>query len=297
MRDQHGVISFRQALAAGLTRGQIRQAVCSGRWLRVAHGVYRHAAVPSSPRSRLLTACIVHKGLASHASAAAMHGIDGFKLRRLEVSAGRGYRAAMPQVTLHQSTQMHLARPVVRDSIPCTGVARTVLDLAAVLSRKRLDRAIDAVLRDRRLRPSDLHYVLMSHASRGRNGCAALRSALAARFGDDPVPLSEWSRMVAELLVDAGHEYPALEHRIHDASGAFVAQVDLAYPSHRLAIELDSRRWHLNSESFVNDRRRRNQVVLAGWTMLNFTWDDYAQRRVELCAEVSAALAAYAQRN
>ena len=103
-------------------------------------------------------------------------------------------------------------------------------------------------------------------------------------------PLSDWSRMVADLLVGAGFEYPALEHRVRRADGNFVAQVDLAFPSHRVAIELDSARWHDNRESFVQDRRRRNEITLAGWTVLNFTWSDYADHPAALCEAVAKAL-------
>ena len=192
----------------------------------------------------------------------------------------------------HESSQMDLAESVERDGIPCTSVGRTVLDLAAVVSRRRLDRTVDAVLRDGQLRLSDLHGVLTSHARRGRPGCSALKSSLAARFEDMAVPLSDWSRMVSDLLVDAGLEHPALEHQVRRADGSFVAQVDLAYPDHRVAIELDSARWHDNRESFVRDRRRRNETTLAGWTVLNFTWSDYADHPAALCEAVAKALGA-----
>ena len=162
--------------------------------------------------------------------------------------------------------------------------------MAAVVNRKRLDRTVDAVLRSGQLRLSDLWGVLASHARRGRPGCAALKASLEERFGGEPVPLSEWSRMVAELLTDAGLDYPALEYRVHDVSGSFVAQVDLAYPAHRVAIELDSARWHDNREAFVDDRRRRNEITLAGWDVLNFTWADYSGRPHALCATVVRAL-------
>ncbi len=57
-----------------------------------------------------------------------------------------------------------------------------------------------------------------------------------------------------------------------------------------MSIELDSARWHDNRESFVEDRRRRNEITLAGWNVLNFTWDDYANRPETLRATVTRAL-------
>ena len=206
------------------------------------------------------------------------------------VALGRGRSAA--GVIVHRSAQMHLVRRVELDGIPCTGLARTVLDLAAVVSRKSLERALDSVVRDRRLRYCDLNDVLAAHSRKGRNGLVQLRTALDTRCGDEVVPLSQWSRSVCELLVGAGLVRPKMEHPVHDNRGNFVAQVDLAYPRRRLAIELDSIRWHHNSESFVSDRRRRNRLQAIGWDVLNFTWEDYTERPTELCAVVAEAFAA-----
>ncbi len=275
-----------------MTRHRIQNRVSTGRWRRVSSGVYQHSAVRITPESRLLATCISHGGLASHRSAAALHGIDGFSLRIPEVVVALGRGRSATGVIVHRSAQMHLARRVEIDGIPCTGLARTVLDLAAVVSRQSLEGAIDAVVRDRRLRYSDLYDVLVAHSRRGRNGLLHLRTALDARCGDDVVPLSQWSRSVRELLVGVGIVRPEMEYRVYDNHGRFVAQVDLAYPSRRLAIELDSIRWHHNSESFVNDRRRRNQLQAAGWDVLNFTWEDYSERPRDLCAVVAKAYAA-----
>ena len=173
-----------------MTAKQIAHRLATGCWTQVARGLYRHTAMPSTPLSQLLAACMAHDGLASHRSAAALLNIDGFQLNRIELTVSRGRRPSMSGVVLHQSSQMSLAKLTQRQGVPCTGPDRTVLDLAAVVSRKRLDRAIDAVLRDGLLRPADLYGVLALHSRRGRNGCAAFRSAVDSRLGEDPVPLS-----------------------------------------------------------------------------------------------------------
>ena len=289
MASQHGLATREQALAAGMTEHQIEERLRSARWVRAARGVYRHAAVPSTRESRLLAVCMAYGALASHHSAAALQGIDGYELDRVEVVVAKGRVRRIPGARLHHSTQMHLARPVERNGIPCTRLNRTVLDLAGSVSRAVLDRTIDAVLRDGLLRLGDLWRVLASHAKPGRNGCVALREALLARSDEGAVPLSEWSRMVADLLEVSGLPRPAFEHRVEGRDGEFVAQVDLAYPSVRLAIELDSVRWHFNRVSFAEDPRRRNALFMAGWRVLTFTWDDYANHASTLCATVARA--------
>ncbi|MCE2512657.1 MAG: type IV toxin-antitoxin system AbiEi family antitoxin domain-containing protein [Acidimicrobiia bacterium] len=288
MKRQHGLVTRRQAHEDGMTGTQIKWRVRTGDWVRVAHGVYRHRSAPDTRIARLLAACLTRDALASHRAAAALHGIEGFRLNRIEVVVSRGAARPMKGAILHQSTQFDLTMPVECTGVPCTGLGRTLLDVSAVVSRQRLDQAIDSVLRDGRLRLTDLYRVLVSHARRGRDGCAAFRASLEDR-GDDLVPLSAWSRMVADLLVESGLSRPVMEHRVHNPDGGFVGQVDLAYPDCRVAIELDSRRWHLNRVSFDKDPERRNRLTILGWTVLNFTWTHYIQDPGALCATVKAA--------
>ena len=289
MEQQYGLVKRQQALDAGMSEHQIGERLRLARWVRAARRVYRHAAVPSTPESRLLARCMAYEALASHRSAAALHGIDGYKLDKVEVVVAKGRVRRIPGARLHHSTQMRLAGRVERHGIPCTQLDRTVLDLAGLVDRAALDRAIDAVLRKGLLRMSDLWRVLASHSKPGRTGCVALRNALQARSGEGGVPLSDWSRMVADLLESSGLPRPVFEHRVEGRDGEFVAQVDLAYPSVRLAIELDSVGWHFNLESFVKDPRRRNTLFVAGWDVLTFTWDDYVNRPGHLCSTVSRA--------
>ena len=291
MNQQHGLISRRQALAAGMTDAQIGWRLRTGQWESVHRGVYRHAVSPETPQSRLLAMCLACDGVASHRSAAALHGIDGYELDRIEVLVPWKRRPMIKGVRLHRTTQMHLAKPVTRDGILCTSVGRTVLDVASVVSRERLEHTIDAVLRQGLLRLEDMYAVLVSHSRHGRTGCGPFRDALEERRGDDAVPLSAWSRMVSDLLTDFGLKRPVFEHRVCDPSGELLAQVDLAYPDHRVAIELDSKRWHLNSVSFERDPRRRNALTVIGWTVLTFTWSDYVDRPNQLCNSVAELLA------
>jgi very-short-patch-repair endonuclease len=68
-------------------------------------------------------------------------------------------------------------------------------------------------------------------------------------------------------------------------------QLDFASPEHRVAVEIDGWAWHHDQERFRLDRNRQNALVLAGWTVLRFTWHDLTQRPDEVVRQIRAATA------
>ena len=285
---QHGVISRQQALGSGATRHQVDRRIASGEWVPLSRGVYRHHLAPATWASRLMAACLTVDGVASHRSAIRNHEVRGRQSPTIEVSIEQGRWREPRDFTIHQSTQIDRIDLVEINGIPTTGLARSVLDYAGVSSVQRINALIDVLLVDRRLKLGDLTDVLVRHSRKGRDGCGRLRTALDERIGAAGVPLSEFSRLVARLLVAHGLPKPEFEYEITDAAGR-IGFVDLAYPTERIAIELDSVRWHLNRVSFERDPVRRNRVVNQGWTPLSFTWRGYYERPVELVTTVMTA--------
>lgn len=273
---QHGVISRAQILSAGGTGRQIETRVRSGAWLRYERAVYRHSMVQPSWPGRLLAACLSLRGIASHRSAAALWQLDGCQTGHVEVTIAAHSGNLRDGITIHESLRLDLASRVIRNAIPCTGVARTLFDLAATLPDQRLVQAVDDARRKKLVEFDDLYGLFVRYARRGRPGSAAMRAFLVHNDPTDPVPLSHWSRLVALDLIDAGLPAPELEYQVvvRDGRRAFI---DIAYPAQKVGIELDSVRWHHNLRSFETDRQRRNWLQNQGWSILNFTWQDYVR--------------------
>ena len=83
-----------------------------------------------------------------------------------------------------------------------------------------------------------------------------------------------WPEMrVVRRLVAAGLEAPVRQWEIWH-KGVFVARVDLAYPTFRLALELDGFRWHAGRRKFRSDRLRRNRIEAVGWRLLEAAPED-----------------------
>jgi hypothetical protein len=287
-RRQHAVIIRPQALDVGMSRRQIDRMVEFEIWTSKRRGAYRLSAVPFDWMGELLELVLLTGGVASHRSAVRLHRLDGSSAGRPEITVDASAQRPFAGAVVHGSTQMDLFRPDCIAGIPVTPVARSLLDVAAV-APERLTQLVDDAIRKRAVTLPGLWDVLIRHAARGRNGTAEFRVELERRRAGDAVPLSMWSRWVADLIADQGLPKPIFEHPVH-RSGSFVAQVDLAFPEWRVAIELDSISFHTRFNRFQLDPVRRNAIRNAGWHLVEVTWDLYAKHPLDLLATVRAAL-------
>lgn len=291
LHRQHGLVGREQARAAGLTDRQVDGLVAGGTWVRVERGIYRHHAVPPSWQNRLLATCLATGGIASHFSAAAVWGLDSFSPgRKSHIVVPPGCWSRRPGARIREYTQFASADRREVDGIPVTGPAVTLLDLAGVVPMERLVVALDAARRRQLVDWVVLVRTLDQHARRGRNGSARFRELLDRHLGSSALPDSAWNRSVANLLEAAGLPRPELEHPV-TADGT-TWRLDLAYPSHRLGIELQSVAWHLDRRSQRRDARKLRALQRLGWTVYPFTWSEWTDHPTALVGLVAEALAA-----
>jgi len=67
-------------------------------------------------------------------------------------------------------------------------------------------------------------------------------------------------------------------------------RIDLCYPEHMLAIEGDGFSFHGGRDAFESDRVRQNDLVLAGWRVLRFTWRQICYQSDWVVGQVREAL-------
>jgi hypothetical protein len=290
--QQHSVITYDQALACGLTARQVRHRIDTGRWERLARGVYRVAGSPRTWEQRLiaLTLAAGPAAAASHRSAAALLGIPGFERRGLvEVTTPRPRRHRTEGEIVHRWRPFPGHHLTVIEAIVTTRVARTLCDLAGVLHPGRTERAIDNCLALGVATPGTLQAAFCDLASRGRKGTAVMRRLLAERSEGYVPPASELEARFRDVVRDANLPPPV---RQVDAGGdeGWIGRVDVAYPPIRLLIELDSRRHHSSKLDREADEARDRKLRRAGWRVLRFTWNDLVARPEWVVAELRRAL-------
>lgn len=290
--DQHGVISRRQALAAGLPRGVLERRVSSGRWRPLHPGVYVPRPVPSSWHQELMAAVLRGgpEAYASHRSAAQLRSLDGIEDAVPEISVTSGRR--MKGVIVHRRDPRDEPRIVLIEGIRASCVERTIIELAAVTSPFRLGLAVDDALRRRMTTISRLGFALEEPSSRGKAGLGGLRKVLEQRRDEDGLADSPLETLLLRLLRRHGLPPPVLQFRVLDGANV-VARLDFAYPVLRLGIEADGFRWHGGRERWARDLRRENRLKLLGWTLLHFSKEDIHDRPETVISQIRAALAGH----
>ncbi|MEO6987730.1 MAG: DUF559 domain-containing protein [Aquihabitans sp.] len=178
------------------------------------------------------------------------------------------------------------------DGIPCLSVARTLFSLAAKVPRllaiDRVRGAVDVAVADGQASDPWLWWRLEQLRCRGRNGVKVFEEILSARTGGS-VTESWLERETLRLLAEAGLPTPECQGRIC-RDGAFVARVDFVYPWCRTVIEVSGFRWHRTPDQLKQDARRRRDLTLAGYRVLEYTYDDIVQHPERVVAEVAEAL-------
>ncbi|WP_240183737.1 endonuclease domain-containing protein [Leifsonia aquatica] len=158
------------------------------------------------------------------------------------------------------------------DGLPLTTPAQTWIDLASLLPVRALVVAGDHLVAGGAplsTREALAHRIA---ASAGRRGIARARQAIEqVRAGSE----SPGETRLRLLLVEAGLPMPQLNREIHDGD-RFIARVDLAYPSARVALEYEGDIHRVDRDVWRKDIRRRERLEDLGWRMVRVTADDIA---------------------
>jgi very-short-patch-repair endonuclease len=269
---QHGALSRAQALGAGATSSLIQRRVASGRWQRVADGVYVIAGSKPTWHRRLLVACLDAgpSAVASHRAAAALHGLHDSRQGPPEVLLPFGSTSRLA-TRVHRTRYLPPSHVTRVEQIPVTTIGRTIFDLAAVRPR-RLDRVVDDALAARRIALTELMATLIELGRPGREGMALMRRLLSERGPGYVPPMSELEALLFELLRVYDIEEPVRQSPL--PSNVMKGILDTTWPWAHFIVEVDGRRWHAREEAMETDRRRDIEAGLHGYTIARFMWGD-----------------------
>jgi hypothetical protein len=283
---QYGVVSRAQVKACGLSDRAIVERVRAGRLHRIHRGVYAVGHTALRGEGRLLAAALAcgPAAVLSDATAGGVWGVRPTSAARIDVTvpsdAGRRGPAI---VRLRRRAGLTAADVTRKDGLPVTSLARTLLDLAAAIPVKQLDRALEQAEILRLLDAGPIEEVLARN--HGRPGAAKLARALAMYRGPQNTR-SPLEHDFLTLLDRHGLPRPIVNGHVMGY------EVDAHWPGTSLIAELDGRRHHGTTAAFERDRLRDARLVAAGYTVMRFTAKRLREEAGAVAAEVGAALSA-----
>jgi hypothetical protein len=276
---QHGVVHRRQLAAIGIDGGRVKRWITAGRLHRLHRGVYAvgHGLVGFEGRCLAgVLACGPRVWVAARSSAALWGlaprpgaGVD-LTTTRTGVHSPRG-------LTVRRSRRLALDEIGHVGVIPVTSVSRTLADLAPLVSRRHLERAMEQADRMQML---DVSSLLAS--SRDRPGAVAVKTVLAA-WSPAPTRSDLEDRLLA-LVEGSSLPRPAVNLLVAGV------ECDQVWEAGRLVVEADSRTFHATHAAFERDRRKDARLTRAGYRVLRFTWTQVTQEPAEVIATIAAAL-------
>lgn len=260
---QHGIVTRQQLLALGFGRRSIEHRVAHGRLHLVMHGVYAVGWPPLTPRRRWMAAVLAcgDEAMLSHHSAAALWGIAKERADRVDVSVRRRCELKRRGLKVRGRPTLRPEDVAIKDRIPVTAVARTLVDLAAELAPVAVERAVNEADKHDLIDPETLRSRLGSYE--GQPGVKPLRTLLDRRtFRLSDSNLEIFFRPIA---AEAGLPSPLSKQIVNGW------EVDFYWPDLGLVIETDGLRYHRTASTQTRDARRDRAHALAGMTPLRFT--------------------------
>lgn len=248
------MVSTRQLAGLGYTRSSASKANGVGRLHRIHRGVYVVGHRDLTWHGRCMAAVLAsYPSVASHWSAAWLWGLLRSRPGTLHVTCPRTRHSKRPFVT--HTADLPVEDRTIRDGIPVTSVARTILDLAVDSWPRTVGRWIE---RADELKVFDLREMRdLLARTKGHRGGAKVRAALDAYRPQRKFTRSGFERRFLEVVREAGLPEPAMN--------VFVAghEIDAYWGEERFGVELDTYETHGSRLSFEEDRVRDDDFLHA----------------------------------
>jgi very-short-patch-repair endonuclease len=211
----------------------------------------------------------------SHRDAAGLHDLRPANHVRIDVTTtdrGRG-RGGDRGIEVRVTSVLDARDVTTVSGIPVTSVARTLVDLAGVVPRDHLARAVKEAERRGAFDLRAIERALARTSGRRGPGHRALTAAIAehAALGLSATrsPLED---AVLRLVRRAGLSRPAVNATIEGL------EVDAVWRAPRLAVELDGWDTHHTRHAFEGDRERDAALTAAGRRVVRFKHEHVVHR-------------------
>jgi predicted transcriptional regulator of viral defense system len=286
---QNGVVALWQLEALGFTGKTIVKRKATGRLHRIHQTVYSLTPGVMTERGKFMAAVLAcgPDAVLSHRSAAYLWGLVDELEEPIDVTAPNRRGRSPDGVAAHRDGSLQPIDKTTLYGIPCTTVARTILDYCGVEPDWEVRKVVAQAEVLRILDRPKLRALLKR--SRRRRGVARLRLILDTIHPQTKRTRSELERLFLEMCSKRGVPNPEVNVWLPAPDGRRY-QADFLWRDSRLIVEADSRRFHDTDSAFVDDRKRQQQLELAGWRVSRCTWEEVEKEPRRLAETVRALI-------
>lgn len=278
---QRGLVTRSQLLAAGFSPDAVERR-CRRGSLRVLHrGVYAvgHLALPPyAPELAAVLSCGPDAVL-SHGSAAALWGMWA-SAPQIDVTVVGRNPGRRRGVHLHRVAHLDAVDRMHREGIPVTSPARTLIDVAATVTRRQLERTFDEGRAKGLISSKTLEAALARYPR--RRGAAALAALGGAQT---TLTRSHPEEVVLGALRRSRLPVPECNARV----GRYT--VDFYWRAQGVVVEIDGYRFHSSRWAFERDHAKDRYLRGRQLTVLRYTADQVERELEAILVEVATTLA------
>ena len=277
-----------------MSSGTVARYRRDGRLHRIHQGVY--ALVPREllqPLGHLMAAVLAcgPRAALSHQSAASLMNLMQSHRTVVDVIVPSRAGRRREGIQIHRSSTLRPEDVRRVHGIPCTTPSRTILDLAGVLQRRRLERLLDQAEAEELL---DLGGLTDQLAHNAAHTCAAgaLRRVLDEHRVGSTATDTELEELFLALSREIGLPDPEIQSWLDLGDGEQMIRPDFLWRAQRVIVETDGAKHHRSRRRFEEDRRRDQRARAAGFETIRVTKRQLTAERGRLGRTVRTILAA-----
>jgi len=256
-------VTRRDLLALGFGPRSIEHRVAKGRLHPVMRGVYAVGWPGMTQERRWMAAVLAcgHGAALSHRSAAALWEIGRERRGRIDVTIRRRGKHGRAGIQVRSRPSLPEVDVTVHRGVPVTTPVRTLVDLAAEVGWRTIERAVNEADKRDLVDPGTLREALDGY--RGVPGVRLLRAVLDKHtFRLSDTDLEVLFRPIARA---AGLPEPLTKQMVNGY------EVDFHWPELGLVVETDGLRYHRTPSSQSRDQRGDQTHTASGLATLRFS--------------------------
>jgi hypothetical protein len=291
--SQHlGIISASKLVEVGCSDRNIAQLVARQELVTMLPGVFRSAQWPCNREQILGAVCARNRAaLIGFTTAGQEWGLRRMGDPDIHALVPHGRSPEMEGVILHRCRRIDSIDIVQRpDGIRLTSPPRTLFDSADMLGHDATASVLEQLLNERRMTFGTISDTVQRLYHPNRPGSTTILAVINSRPAWRAALQSDLEVRVLGEMSRQQLPLPIAQFPMKLSDGRSIA-IDFAWPSLKLAVEIDHPAWHDGAGDSHADKRRDRKLTTVGWTSARITDIDVNGGLREAVADIACILA------